>query len=382
MGRGIFCWLVIDALLFVMPGPSFGANRAAEILARRLYEQAGHHVSVQDWKRGIRAYETAFFLDGRFHAAALQSKNLQEELGKRAERFYLSGLRAYQTLRFEEAKVEWRRGLHAVVDSKNSLKQKIETALALLASRGAVSQAGHGAVSGSEDVSRPALEEARQFLENGEPRRAALILKESLRRGDREGKIRNVLGRLERSLEEDETSHNLSATVQKQFGQARRLLEEAKGGGGYLKYREALSLFKKEDLKPPFHRELEAGLKESGGILLRDLEPKLKNWGRALQNEKAPLKEIGLALQKVLATHPPSPEARLLLQKVHALLEKRSEPVLMEARTVQELEGCRAALPLYAKAKEAALFSEIPAWQESHRLSETCAGILDSESDM
>ncbi|OGQ46458.1 MAG: hypothetical protein A3H42_00155 [Deltaproteobacteria bacterium RIFCSPLOWO2_02_FULL_46_8] len=366
MGRNAFCSLVIKFILLLSPISSYGNNRAAEILAGNFYEKGNYHVAIQEWKKGIWNYELARFLDPNLAVTQSKIKNLTSELQKQSEQFYLEGLRSYQSLRFNEANLQWQMALQSVVEPQSPIKQKIETALILL-KQGIPAAKKENLPQETPDPTRGTMEEVRSFLEKGEPRQAALVLKESLRHDEKEERSENLLNRLQSSLSKDETSQNLSEAIQKQFEAAQKLLTEAKNGGGYPKYKEALALFKPEDLKPPFYREMEEGFKESAAKLNEQLKPLLKNWETALQKENPNLEEIGLKLKKVLSTYPPSEEAVQLLQKVYALLQKKSEPLLMEAKTVQELEGCLVAKPFYEKAKKTALFTEVPVWQEAHK---------------
>ena len=187
------------------------------------------------------------------------------------------------------------------------------------------------------------------------------------------------MGRLEKAQVKQVATEDLSETINSKFTKAQKIFEEAKeleknknALQAYKKYKEGVSLFAENDLKPPFYNQLLAQQNDIETLLKKELEPLLTKWKQTLDDPGNGLKEIGVKLKKVVEQYPPSTQAQELLAKLYSKLNQLALPQLMEANTLQELEGCVASMDPFASVKEIAIFQEVEAWQEANRNLQTC----------
>lgn len=386
MKRNAICWPVMVCLL-QWGTESFAKTRAASQVAEELYETASQRLVTRQWKNVLWDLEMAILLDPGREAAKLKKEQLQQELRWRAEQFYLEGLRAYQSLLYEDAKFHWQMAFQFIVDPQDPYAAKIQRALTLLSPSKQVTENISHPEEGVLNKTRDGMGNVRTFLEAGNTHQAILSLKEILYESPANERAQSLLARLQDSYKEKPGSENLSEEIHKQFARAEELLEDAKQAQeksnfviAYEKYREAFSLFKGDDLKPPFYSKIVSGMKETEEKLTKQLEPLLQKWQKELTTANPDLKEMGSRLQEVLKKYPPSPKYLELLQKVYEGLQEKAKPLLIEAKTTQEIEGCRPAVPIYTRVKERAWFEEVPAWQEANRNLDACLASMKSGS--
>lgn len=381
--RGLF-WLIASLILTSLPAAVW-ANAASRELARRFYRQGEEQILSRQWRQALWSQEIALFLDPSLEEAKTKSERLEEALSQEAEVQYLLGLQSWQMLKQEEARLHWKLALQSVWNDSDPLKEKIERALG---NETVHPEPVEGSKRGEGYNRREnKMETARAFLEAGDASQAALTLKEMARQNRNGARAQLVLANLQSSIQKGGEAQHLSQTIHQKFEMARFHFEKGKEAQfrddwptAWQEYNGAFALFGAEDLKPPFFKEVEEGLQKSEAMLLKDLDPKLAQYGVILSLSPSKARNpdfanVAHSLRDLMQNYPPSEKAAALLQKTYDRLQAQALPGLMQAKTVQELEGCRASTPLFEKTQVAAGFAEVPAWQEAKKWLEGCKSL-------
>ncbi|MDP2600320.1 MAG: hypothetical protein Q8P84_06265 [Deltaproteobacteria bacterium] len=373
MVKGILLSLSLSAL-FVIASASEAISResrfAATDLAEQFYKIAHEKRESGQFKAAIQAFEQAAFFNPGLAEAKVQEEKLRKELQAQAQNAYREGLQHYQLLRFEEAKQSWQAALHAIVDEGDPLKMKVETALGYSKPIFITPSPPVGEGWGEGDI--------RTLLESGDQAQAMLALKETLQKSPENERAKKVYANLETSLKKEGTA-GPSKEIEEKFAEAKQLLDMSQNKSTLITYhqlKKAHALFQGDDLKPPFFKQIEDGLEKSAAQLTKELEPKLARWEKECCHPEPQGGEgsrmTAVSLRHAIQNYPPNPKADALLQKVYERLDEKGRPLLMIARTKQEMEGCSVALEDFEAVKKAAVFSEVPAWGEAHKNLEAC----------
>ncbi|MDO8526781.1 MAG: hypothetical protein Q7T03_03730 [Deltaproteobacteria bacterium] len=379
----IFLFLL---LLFVLKTETGFANDAAEDLASHFYRQSEEEIGTGQWHSALWALKTAVLLNPELAIASVKIESLEKELHEHALKNYLEGLRLEKVLRPREARMYWQTALQSVVNEDDPLKIKIERALSLVSLRANdVSLRGPEGRSNPDEVQNiDKMSIARNFLEKGDTAQTILSLKQIVAEEPENKRAVEVLSRLQASPDEKGKSENISQEIEKKFALAQELFEQAKQNRemgswaeSWQNFKKSISLFKGDDLKPPFFSQMEADLKECEQTLNEQLEVSLHRWEKQLAAEKQNLKAIGEEIKIAIQKYPPSSKADRLLEKVYDHLQSQALPLLMQANTAQQLEGCSSSVPLYTKVLTTAIFAEVPARQEAQRNQEACKMVVE-----
>ena len=381
MVRNVIFWLAFMVAALAIFSPSaFAATDAATQVAKAIYEQGNSQLFAEQWRESLRSFSVARFLNPDFKEAGEKFSELSRQLQREQEKFYQEGLKAYQSLQWDEAKRNWRMALGLLLQKDNPLRSKIEKALALAEGRVVSVPFGNRAGENGfhENTGAEKMEEVKQFLESGNSAQAILSLQEIVEKESANDRAKEAITRLQTVSEKGSQEVSLSETIKEKFSKSQNFFEEAKQAQqkndfvlAYQKLKEADVLFSPDDLKPPFFKEMEDLLQETESHLENDLQTKLVVWEKETANG-GDLKMIGQKLREANKNYPPSALAETLLQKIYSLLDAKAQPILMQAKTVQQLEGCQVSSGLFVKVKEAALFNEVPAWQEANRNASAC----------
>ncbi|OGQ28818.1 MAG: hypothetical protein A3F82_08590 [Deltaproteobacteria bacterium RIFCSPLOWO2_12_FULL_44_12] len=330
-----------------------------------------------EFKNAHQNFQIAHFLNPSFEGAFVKQKNLELFLQDRAKHYYTEGLRAHAASRPAEAKLFWQKALHVILDESDPFHQKITKALSGAFEYTPIRLQTEQKM--NQNNARGKMAVVKSFLESGNMAQAMLTLKEALYENPKDERAQDVLGRLEKAQVKQVATEDLSETINSKFTKAQKIFEEAKeleknknALQAYKKYKEGVSLFAENDLKPPFYNQLLAQQNDIETLLKKELEPLLTKWKQTLDDPGNGLKEIGVKLKKVVEQYPPSTQAQELLAKLYSKLNQLALPQLMEANTLQELEGCVASMDPFASVKEIAIFQEVEAWQEANRNLQTC----------
>lgn len=367
-----FAIFLFSILALSFDRPAHAENEAARILARSFYRQALLRIEAREWAGACRNLERAFWLDPTFEVASARRESLLEFLQETAKREYEEGARAFRALRFGEALLHWRLAKSHLITADDPLGLKIDKAIAILAT------------GEMRKLPRPALPEEEGFRKiqalvgAGKKEAAILELKEVLRQNPADNRAKALLERLQMA-EKGSAEGQHSEEIRAQFAKAEELGREGSKAldrkdifGAYRRFREALALSGETGLRSPDYPEWEKKFHEVETRLKGELGRKLPVWEKSFHQGKPDLKRIGKEMKTALQKYPPSPEAKNLLSQIWDALEKRAEPLLMKAKTIQELEGCFSSKPYLTAVQEEAPFPEVPAWQEAGRNLEAC----------
>ncbi len=379
MAKNVF-WSLCLSLLFVIVSPRFVAGEglsASKTLGLEFYSLAGKHKERLEWRCAVYSYSLSHFFDPLFAEVEAEKKELVEELRHRAARYYRDGLRYYQWHRLAEAKQYWDLAQNHILNRQDPLQQKIERSLMYI-----TEPHSHLVEEGKGDGKKGESggDEIRSFLEADDAPQALLALKTILRKSPDNERAGKMTATLQEALKKEE-NYGPSKELEEKFVKAKKLLET----NNYQQLKQAIALFNSEELKPPFYKQIEDALQAAEAKLNKELEPKLAQYDVILtpssahpepvegSNKKNPdLIAIGHDLRNILRDYSPNPKANDLLQKVYTRLDEKARPLLMQADTVLQLEGCQAAVELFANVKNVSVFPEVAAWQTAHKNLEAC----------
>lgn len=308
-------------LLLTLFFPSFGfSNEAANIVAEKLFSESTHSILAKQWKEAAWNLRIALFLDPKLQVA--QNRLMQ---------------------------LPWRQDFS---------KRRV---------------AFPPVVTKREGWQQNKMEEVNQFLEINDVAQAKASVLEILYLDPNNERAKTLLSKLERTKETQN-----DATMVSRFEEAKGLWEagnQAKETGDWLKayqhWRRIDSLFQKEDLKPTFYNVLQEELKKVSELLVDQFNAKLAKWEKELTNSER-LSIVGKELCEAISQYPPNPKAQELLEKIYETLQKKVEPLLMQAKTLYELEGCSSSVDKFRTIQKLSVFSKIPAWQEANHYLQTC----------
>lgn len=373
MVKNVFWLFMVSFGLTVFYPNASAHNEAARWLAEKMHAEARHQIRTKQWYKVLAALELASWLDPTTTKAKEAKGEWEAKLKNWAEQKYQIGLKAYQSQKFAEAKIHWQEARQILREREDPLRAKIDLGLKLL--------------NGEEvllPTTKPKASEKKQpemtqkmaavseFLATGESEKARLTLAEILHQDPQNERAKKLLENLSR--QEVKPTHSMTGErykeAEKVFEEGKEVEAQKQEESAYPYYAKAFALLNTEPFKPYFFTELAKRKENLENRIRETMKPKLEIWRR--NQNQMDLKKLATELRKVTRDYPFLSEAEDLLAKTYIRLDEKTRPILIEAKTVQELEGCRASVGKFEKVKKIAVFSEVLAWAEADRNLEVC----------
>ena len=203
----------------------------------------------------------------------------------------------------------------------------------------------------------------KNYLESGNRPQALLTAKEMLRQDPDNPRVRQIAEKLEQAPQESELS---ISSGQKNL---EPLWEKAKKEKSYPDLKELTARVAKAEIRPPYYAELLTLFDQVRNDLSRKSEVRYRE-AMHLQDPIA----RGEALQKILAGYPDFEKGQQELARLYETLSDANFPLWVRAETLQQLDGCSKALPLYEALIRKTHFSAIPLHQKAIQAVKECTG--------
>lgn len=360
--------ILLSAIILLTAASVSATNPCAISLSQRLFKTAGEEMIAGHWKKARELLQKSYFLNPDFEVAARKEKQLTSYLRYQSDSENRLGEAAYQSLEWDSARFHWVRASHFLPEEESPLSASIKKNLKKFKIEAKPSLATTKVEDGFHQK-RVAMEDVKNFLEEGNASQAQMTLNELIYRDPDDQRAKMVLGRLNTKSATTE-EHSLSENIESKFAEGEKYFQQGKQTKNRLEryslLKSGFHLFQPDDLKPPYYKELAADHEKLEKELTTEFQSRIAAWKKQVARGEN-LRNIGERLQIEKKQYPALPEANELLVKVYQKIAEATESSLMRAKTIHELSGCQAALSQYQAVQREAYFREVATWQEAEK---------------